>query len=381
MKSIRVLMVLDTMDVSGTETHVLSLVKELQSRGIYTAVVTGNGSMISRLRETGCKIHQMNFPKTLTINSEAESLLLNSLVDLLRKEQISLVHGHQITSGNIAAKAAKLSNIPFIFTLHGTYFPESDIKSVLRITDAAVAVSEPVKKHIQPFFPKNISIIANGIDTTDFSPSPSLELREKMNIPPKAKVILYCSRITRHKARICRLLIKACRDLKLKDIPNLHVIIVGNGSQLKDIKNMAASIHSSCKEEFIHFTGEQQNVKDYYALTDYVVGTGRVALEAMACERPVISCGNLGYFGEVNSNNFQQAWECYFGDHAAKQASSQAIIYRDLRNLHQSSIGVQTGRELRKLVLEHFDSKKNILPLIELYESTIQSFEQQQAIN
>lgn len=179
-----------------------------------------------------------------------------------------------------------------------------------------------------------------------------------MNIPPKAKVILYCSRITRHKARICMLLIKACRDLKLKDIPNLHVIIVGNGSQLKDIKNMAASIHSSCKEEFIHFTGEQQNVKDYYALADYVVGTGRVALEAMACERPVISCGNLGYFGEVNSNNFQQAWECYFGDHAAKKASSQAIIYRDLRNLHQSSIGVQTGRELRKLVLEHFDSKK-----------------------
>lgn len=151
MKSIRVLMVLDTMDVSGTETHVLSLVKELQSRGIYTAVVTGNGSMISRLRETGCKIHQMNFPKTLTINSEAESLLLNSLVDLLRKEQISLVHGHQITSGNIAAKAAKLSNIPFIFTLHGTYFPKSDIKSVLRITDAAVAVSEPVKNIFSRF--------------------------------------------------------------------------------------------------------------------------------------------------------------------------------------------------------------------------------------
>ncbi len=85
MKSIRVLMVLDTMDVSGTETHVLSLVKELQSRGIYTAVVTGKGSMISRLRETGCKVHQMNFPKTLTINSNEESPLLNSLVEIVTK--------------------------------------------------------------------------------------------------------------------------------------------------------------------------------------------------------------------------------------------------------------------------------------------------------
>ncbi|MFS0764186.1 glycosyltransferase [Peribacillus phoenicis] len=381
MKSIRVLMVLDTMDVSGTETHVLSLVKELQSRGIYTAVVTGKGSMISRLRETGCKVHQMNFPKTLTINSNEESPLLNSLVELLRKEQITLVHGHQIISGYLSAKAAKLSNIPFVFTLHGTYFQKSDIKSVLQFTDAAVAVSEPVKKHIQPLFPKNISVIANGIDTADFSPSPSLELRRKMNIPLNAKVILYCSRITRHKAKICMLLIKACRDLKLKDIPNLHVIIIGNGSQLKDIKNVAASIQSLYKEEFIHFTGEQKNVKDFYALADYVVGTGRVALEAMACERPVISCGNLGYFGAVNKKNFQQAWECYFGDHAAKQTCSQAILYRDLRNLHLSNAGAQTGRDLRKLVLKQFDIKKNILPLIELYESTIQSFEQQQAIN
>lgn len=62
MKSIRVLMVLDTMDVSGTETHVLSLVKELQSRGIYTAVVTGKGSMISRLREKRVYCSPNEFP-------------------------------------------------------------------------------------------------------------------------------------------------------------------------------------------------------------------------------------------------------------------------------------------------------------------------------
>ncbi|MGE7760130.1 glycosyltransferase [Peribacillus sp. NPDC097895] len=381
MKATRVLMVLDTMDVSGTETHVLSLVKELQSRGIYTAVLTGNGSMISRLRETGCTIHEMNFPATLTLKPETESLLLKGLVDLIRQERITLVHGHQITSGHISAKAAKISNIPFVFTLHGTYFPDWEIRSVLQFTDAAIAVSEPVKKYIQPFFPKNISVIANGIDITDFSPSPSLELRKKMNIPLNAKVIVYCSRITRHKAKICMLLIKACRDLKLNDISNLHVIIVGDGSQLKDIKNMAASIQSSCKEEFIHFTGEQKNVRDYYAFADYVVGTGRVALEAMACEKPIISCGNHGYFGTVDGNNFQQAWECYFGDHAAKQTCNQAILYQDLRNLHQSNTGVQTGKDLRKLVVKQFDSKKNILPLIELYESTIQSFEQQQAIN
>lgn len=158
---------------------------------------------------------------------------------------------------------------------------------MLQFTDAAVAVSEPVKKQIQPLFPKNISVIANGIDTSEFSPSPSYELRRQMNIPLVAKVILYCSRITRHKAKICMLLIKACRDLKLKDNPILRVIIIGNGNQLKDIKNVAASIQSLYKEDFIHFTGEQKNVSDYYALADYVVGTGRVALGLWHAKDPL----------------------------------------------------------------------------------------------
>ncbi|WP_152983708.1 glycosyltransferase [Peribacillus muralis] len=101
----------------------------------------------------------------------------------------------------------------------------------------------------------------------------------------------------------------------------------------------------------------------------------------MACERPVIACGHHGYFGEVNRNNFQQAWECYFGDHAAEQTCNQVILHRDLRNFLRSDIGVQTGRDLRKLVLKQFDRKKNIVPLIELYTSTLLSFEQQQTIN
>ncbi|MFE4144533.1 hypothetical protein ACFX4I_22260 [Peribacillus sp. YIM B13472] len=46
---------------------------------------------------------------------------------------------------------------------------------------------------------------------------------------------------TRHKAKACMPLI-ACRDSKLKDIRNLHVITVGNDSKLMDIKHVAASI-------------------------------------------------------------------------------------------------------------------------------------------
>jgi glycosyltransferase involved in cell wall biosynthesis len=63
-----------------------------------------------------------------------------------------------------------------------------------------------------------------------------------------------------------------------------------------------------------------------YKNADCVVGTGRVALEAMACKRPVVAVGCEGFFGVVNSLNLDEAWACYFGDHSAIQPSSRALI-------------------------------------------------------
>lgn len=59
------------------------------------------------------------------------------------------------------------------------------------------------------------------------------------------------------------------------------------------------------------------NILHAYYAADVIVGTGRVALEAMACAKPVVAAGVAGYCGVVKPQNIDKVIQCHFGDHGA----------------------------------------------------------------
>lgn len=85
----------------------------------------------------------------------------------------------------------------------------------------------------------------------------------------------------------------------------------------------------------IHIVGAKYNVNDYYLSSDIVVGTGRVALEAMSCSKPVIAIGNTGYVGIVSKENQDIQWQHYFGDHGSVNELNLTSIYKDIKYLVQ----------------------------------------------
>ncbi len=77
--------------------------------------------------------------------------------------------------------------MPFI-TLHGTHFQKLFIKGFLQFTNAAVAVSEPVKKlykNIKEYFLNAMGLI------TDLSPFPLTGIIKKNEYPLNAKIYTY----------------------------------------------------------------------------------------------------------------------------------------------------------------------------------------------
>ncbi|MEW9107046.1 MAG: hypothetical protein AB2769_16570 [Paenibacillus sp.] len=118
--------------------------------------------------------------------------------------------------------------------------------------------------------------------------------------------------------------------------------------------------------------GSKKNVRDYLSLADIVVGTGRVALEAMACGKPVLAVGNHGYFGLVTPAAYAQAWDQYFGDHASKCKPSEEVIANALRQAftHKATLR-KIGFQGRQWTLEHFDIHKIVIQLAELYQKVI----------
>ncbi|MGG1655253.1 glycosyltransferase family 4 protein [Geobacillus thermopakistaniensis] len=365
----RVFMVLDGLDFGGTETHAFSLAKEMVARGVHVAVAARGGSLADRFREAGCSIYFIDFPTAIEIDEQRKEQLIQQLEAVMKKENISIVHAHQTPSGILAATAARRRGIPVVFTAHGTYYPPAELEEMLRLASAAIAVSPPVERHIVPLISKRV-LIPNGIDTNEFAPL-GRGGRQTLGIPDDALVIVYSSRLAWAKAGICFMFLKACKDVK-RLFPNLHAVVVGDGPRFSDVQSLVRLIHQTCRESFLHLVGEQSDMAVYYSLADVVVGTGRVALEAMACGKPVLAAGNHGYFGVVEPSGYAEAWECYFGDHGSRQGCSRYLLSQDLKRLLASpSYREQLGTAGREWVRQQFHIKTCVDQVLGVYASLL----------
>ncbi|QOR85038.1 glycosyltransferase family 4 protein [Geobacillus stearothermophilus] len=365
----RVLLVLDGLDFGGTETHAFSLAKEMGARGVHVAVAARGGALASRFGEVGCPLHLIDFPTAIDIDEQRKQQLIRQLEAVMKKENISIVHAHQTPSGILAALAARRRGIPVVFTAHGTYYPPAELEEMLRLASAAIAVSPPVERHIAPLISKRV-LIPNGVDMNEFAPR-GRGGRQALGLPDDALVIVYSSRLAWAKAGICFMFLKACKDLK-RLFPNLHAVVVGDGPRFSDAQNLVRLIHQTCRESFLHLVGEQRDMAFYYSLADAVVGTGRVALEAMSCGKPVLAAGNHGYFGLVEPNSYDEAWECYFGDHGSRQGCSRYILSQDMKRLLQSPLyREQLGQAGREWVMRQFHIQTCVDQVLSVYESLL----------
>lgn len=149
---------------------------------------------------------------------------------------------------------------------------------------------------------KNAFILHNCIDTQRFTPGePDARLRASLGFAPEDFVVLFCGRLEPDKG-IHRLLeaISSLSD------PHIKLLIVGSpffgrtqsSPFLKKLEAQARALDSR-----VRFTGfiQNDNLPDYYRLADLVCvptmvqeAAGLVAIEAMACGRPVLATRSGG---------------------------------------------------------------------------------------
>lgn len=330
--NLRILMVLDSLNVGGTETHVLTLVSELLKKGISVSLLAGAGAFSEEFSKLGCKIYNMDFPLWVIKADEDEFKYKVQIKQILDNEKINLIHCHQSPSGALCIDVAKEKGIPCVFTIHGLYY--QDIASDrLHNCSKVISVSEPVFDWLQKYYVNSI-VIPNGVDFNNFKPSKSNLIREQLKLTDNSFIVLYASRMAWGKIKVGENVLRVCRDLRKFENMDIHAFILGNGPGFNDIKGLAERISAGSKSPFIHVFGERTNITDFYLNADCVVGTGRVAIEALACQRPVIAAGNQGYFGLITEENIKEAWSIYFADHRSEKINNASFLYEDLKNLY-----------------------------------------------
>ncbi|NYE04216.1 glycosyltransferase involved in cell wall biosynthesis [Bacillus niacini] len=361
---IRILMMLECLNIGGTETHTLSLTKQLIQCGIDVTIYSFSGGNIHEdFTSLGCPVY---------IGSLKAANRLEEVHKIILKHRINIIHTHD-KSAELADHAASKLHLPLIYTVHGTYY---DIFSKLHHKNTAfVSVSSPIKNWLDA---KGIpsTLIHNGIDMKKYHCNRDQHsLKFQLGIPVDTPLIVYAARLgNRKKFKLCDAFIKTCPAIREKFLSNMHVAIVGgspnNKRRFNLIKDEVNKINKQNGENFIHVLGERKDMERIYRGSDCVVGTGRIALEAMACETKVIAVGSAGYVGFITPNNFHEACLLHFGDHAGKAVFSKEVFCKDIAEvfLSDSSSDITNIKKNRELVENKFSIERVTNDLLQVYK-------------
>ncbi|MBL3656328.1 N-acetyl-alpha-D-glucosaminyl L-malate synthase BshA [Fulvivirga sediminis] len=244
-----------------------------------------------------------------------ELALASKLVDVVKYEKLDILHVHyaipHASSAYMAKQILKTEgiDIPVVTTLHGTditlvgkdasYAPV--VTFSINASDGVTAVSEDLKKDTYEHFKitQDIEVIPNFIDLERFKKQKKEHF--KMAICPNDEPLVVHTSNFRKVKRVDDV-IRIFNNIR-KEIP-AKLLLVGDGPERNNIEALCRQFHI-CDD--VRFLGKLEAVEEVLSVADLFImpsekeSFGLAALEAMACEVPVIS-SNAGGLPELNIN-------------------------------------------------------------------------------
>jgi glycosyltransferase involved in cell wall biosynthesis len=373
--SIRVLMLVDALNLGGTETHVLDLTKKLMEMGTYVVVGTSGGPLTNIFENNGIKVYKVPLNSDYISNKLLYSDI-KLIKDIIDKERINLLHCHLFASMGIGSEIHKRYKISNVTTIHGLFYPNDVLLGTYFNTNAIIAVSEPTRKLIYSRLGREVEdrlfVIPNGVSIIDNTENTGkVDIRKELSIAEKDTIVTYCSRLAWSKTSAAENFIFSFFKLA-HDNDNVHAIVIGDGDGRDILQRETNMLNSSLGRTVIHMVGAKYNVNDYYLSSDIVVGTGRVALEAMSCGKPVIAVGNNGYVGIVSPESSEIQWEKYFGDHDSIKKPDLISIYEDMKYLFENTDRrIELGNWCKQWCANKFNIDKVAEDTLDVYKKVL----------
>lgn len=300
--------------VGGAETHVEALLKGLFAHKVFLAVNEGsNETKLNQLRE---KMPNLNI---LYIQSRGANILkwrqsLNRLKKLIQNEHIDIISAQQRTAGIWAWRLAKSTGVKYTVTMHDPWHRAKFKKLYPKIFPQMIVVSSNLADILTGkygFARKSIALINNGVDFSQFQPINKFFARRQLFIQDNSKMILHVSRMSSVKGAVSLIIIKALECLASVGI-FYNLTIIGEGPLRARIEEHASQFNQKYGNR-ITVKNFVKDINLWYNATDILIGEGRVAIETLACERPVIAIRNTNRFiGLITPENIAYACKINF---------------------------------------------------------------------
>lgn len=319
------------------------------------------------------EVEMMSYP--LFEHQPYDLALATKMATVARAEKLDLLHVHYAIPHSISAILARESikekrYVPVITTLHGTditlvgadrsYLPIT--RYGLQQSDGVTAVSRFLKKAtIETFDFDEVEVIPNFICPQHYVRTPDAPLRGEL-APNGETLLVHVSnfRPVKRPADCVEILAKAREQGE-----NVRLVMVGDGPELSAVKHLAKTL--GVLDDTI-FVGKKSNIADYLGVSDIFLlpseleSFGLAALEAQACELPVIAT-RIGGIPEVVAEG-ETGFLSDVGD-VTKMAADTIRLVKD------AEMRLAFGQRGRELAVERYSTEKIIPQYIAFYESVL----------
>ncbi len=242
-----------------------------------------------------------------------ELALASKMVSVVKNEKLDLLHVHYAIPHASAAYMAKQIlrsqgiYIPVVTTLHGTDITlvgrdpsyEPVVTFSINQSDGVTAVSEDLKRETFDYFKilNDIEVIPNFIDLEKFKKQKKDHFKKAI-CPNGESLIVHTSNFRKVKRipDVIQVFANVRREIPAK------LLMIGDGPERNHAEKMCREL-GICDD--IRFLGKLEAVEEVLSVADLFImpsekeSFGLAALEAMACEVPVIST-NTGGLPELN---------------------------------------------------------------------------------
>lgn len=306
-KRLKVLFVIGTLDVGGTEVQLVKLARGLDPQRFEVVVycLSGLGPLAEELVAHGIRVETVGFRGfrggVASLRDVPQVFVtLARFWRWMRSEAPDIVHCMLFQAYVIGGVVARLARVPVLIAGRRSL---SNFKTgrphywlaervVNMFTDLLIANSEAVRQDVlkrerQP--PQKVIVIPNGLEIERYRHLFTAGLRDELGIASSTLVVVVVANFIHYKGHVYFL--EAWANV-LRGRPDSVALLVGEGPRRKAMEELAKRLGISGA---VRFLGTRHDVPAVLAVSDVLVhpsleeGFSNAIIEAMAAGKPVVA--------------------------------------------------------------------------------------------
>ena len=339
----KILHLLSQLELTGAESYAVTLIKRQLQDNHDVFIVSDYLHLETNAHYISIPLHKRNFTQRLKN--------IASVYRLVKEKQIDLIHGHSRAAIWIGNVVAKLIGIPLVSTIHGRQSPRLSKKLFSCYGDQVIAVCENIRQQISSLkiAHHKIIVIPNPFDFKVVCPDISVPIT---NTEKQLKIVLAGRTSGPKGQRMVEFLASAASILLAESDCIMIQLVGGYENNLPIAGQNQLKVLQQQYPGRIECLGFVSNLKPILEDAICVIAAGRIAIETLILQKPVLALGEGCYSGIVSAKNWERVVASNFGDIDLAQKYAQINydqVLSDIRSIlfHKKQGEKKLNRKLK----------------------------------